>query len=165
LLEQGRASSLEELANQVMSRLAPRGGYQDDVALLLYRHPGPLELDFPAEVGQLAGSRAALRSWLTRAQVTPQMAHDVLIAAGEAVANAIEHGHRDKPDGVISLRATALANQVRLTIVDTGVWKTPQPAAHPFRGRGIALMRALMHDVAIDSASSGTTVRMSATIA
>jgi len=89
----------------------------------------------------------------------------VLIAAGEAVANAIEHGHRDRPNGVISLRAIAFADQVRVTIVDTGVWKPPQPAANSFRGRGITLMRALMHGVDIDSVSSGTTVELSATIA
>ena len=148
----------------MMSRLAPPGGYQDDVALLLYRHPAPLQLDFPANVDQLAGSRAALRSWLTRAQVTPVQAHDVLIAAGEAVANAIEHGHRDRPDGMIRLRATALADEVRVTIVDTGAWKPPQPAANADRGRGITLMRALMHDVAIDPESSGTTVHLSARI-
>ena len=164
LLQEGRASALADMANQIMSRLAPPGGYQDDVALLLYRHPAPLELDFPADVGQLAGSRAALRSWLTRAQVTPLQAHDVLIAAGEAVANAIEHGHRHRPDGVIRLRATALANEVRLTIADTGAWQDPQPAANPYRGRGITLMRALMHDVAIDPESSGTTVHLSARI-
>jgi anti-sigma regulatory factor (Ser/Thr protein kinase) len=165
LLQGGRSWELEDLANQIMSRLAPSGGYQDDVALLLYRHPAPLQLDFPADVNQLAGSRAALRSWLTRVQVTPEQVHDVLIAAGEAVANAIEHGHRDKPDGVISLRATALANEVRLTIVDTGAWKPPQPIAEAHRGRGITLMRALMRDVAIDSVKSGTTVQLSAGIA
>ena len=44
--------------------LAPAGGYDDDVALLLYRHPGPLEMDFPAESTQLAPVRTALRGWL-----------------------------------------------------------------------------------------------------
>ena len=33
---------LGPLADQIMSRLAPPDGYQDDVALLLYRHPAPL---------------------------------------------------------------------------------------------------------------------------
>ena len=47
VVQDGRASTLDDLADQIMSRLAPSGGYQDDVALLLYRHPAPLELNFP----------------------------------------------------------------------------------------------------------------------
>jgi len=64
----------------------------------------------------------------------------VLIAAGEALANAIEHGHRHHTDGTISLRATALADRLRVTVIDAGSWKPPVAAAH--RGRGISLMRA-----------------------
>src|SRR6202012_3826992 len=59
LLQDGRAFALDDLANQIMSRLAPIDGYQDDVAVLLYRHPAPLEMDFPADVSQLAPTRAA----------------------------------------------------------------------------------------------------------
>ena len=147
-----------------MSRLAPSDGYQDDVALLLYRHPAPLELTFPADVGQLAPARKALRSWLTRARLDPDQSMNVLIAAGEAVANAIEHGHRETPEGTISLGATALVDEVQLTITDSGSWKTPQPAANPHRGRGITLMRGLMHDVTIDPDTAGTTVHLSARI-
>jgi anti-sigma regulatory factor (Ser/Thr protein kinase) len=148
----------------MMSRLAPSGGYQDDVVLLLYRHPAPLEMEFPAHVSQLARSRVALRRWLTRARVDSDQAHDVLVAAGEAVANAIEHGHRDSPEGIISLHATALVDEVRLTITDTGSWKPPQPAKEAHRGRGITLMRALMQDIAIHPEAAGTTVHLSARI-
>ena len=100
LVQDGRAFALDDLANQIMSSLAPSGGYQDDVVLLLYRHPAPLELKFPAHVSQLAPTRTALRSWLTRARVDPDQIMNVLIAAGEAVANAIEHGHRHSPEGI-----------------------------------------------------------------
>ena len=62
LVQDGRGSTLEDLADQIMSRLAPSGGYQDDVVLLLYRQPVPLEMSFPAHVSQLGHSRAALRS-------------------------------------------------------------------------------------------------------
>ena len=86
----------------------------------------------------------------------------VLIAAGEAVANAIEHGHRDSPEGLISVEATVLADQVQLTITDTGSWEPP--AKEPHRGRGIALMRRLMREVSINSDTSGTTVHLSARI-
>ncbi len=164
LIRDGRSSALDDLANELMSRLAPSGGYQDDVALLLYRHPAPLELTFPADVSHLAPTRAALRSWLTRARVKPDQAVNVLVAAGEAVANAIEHGHRHSPKGTISLGATALGDQVYLTITDTGSWKPPQPATYPHRGRGIPLMRELMQDVTINPDPAGTTVHLSARI-
>ena len=147
-----------------MSDLAPSGGYQDDVVLLLYRHPAPLELEFPADVSHLAPTRTALRSWLTRARVDPDQTMDVLIAAGEAVANAIEHGHRHSPEGTISLAATALVDRVQLTITDTGSWKPPRAGCDPHRGRGIALMRGLMHDVTINPDAAGTTVHLSARI-
>jgi anti-sigma regulatory factor (Ser/Thr protein kinase) len=164
LVRDGRAATLDDLANQIMSGLAPSGGYQDDVVLMLYRHPAPLEMNFPAHVDHLARTRAALRSWLTRARVAPDQSLDMLIAAGEAVANAIEHGHRHSPDGIVSLRATALGDQVQLTIADTGSWKPPQPGAYPRRGRGITLMRALMQEVAIHAETAGTTVQLSARI-
>src|SRR6185312_13763841 len=44
LVRDGRASTLDQLADHMMSDLAPSEGYQDDVVLLLYRHPAPLEL-------------------------------------------------------------------------------------------------------------------------
>jgi PAS domain S-box-containing protein len=163
LVQDGSASALDSLASDVMSRLAPDGGYQDDVALLLYRQPAPLQLDFPAETSQLASTRNALRGWLNRAGVDPEKSLDVLIAAGEAIANSIEHGHRDRP-GTVTLRASALVDRVHLTVVDSGDWKVPQPDKDVSRGRGVLLMRALMHDVTIDRDAAGTTINMYARI-
>ena len=51
LLQEGRESPWRTWRTRSCPRLAPPGGYQDDVALLLYRHPAPLQLDFPAERG------------------------------------------------------------------------------------------------------------------
>ncbi|MGE2720289.1 SpoIIE family protein phosphatase [Mycolicibacterium celeriflavum] len=165
VLENHSATPLDALADEIMSQLTPSYGFQDDVALMLYRQPAPLEIEFSADPSELAGTRSALRTWLVRAGVDPNQTLDVLIATGEALANAIEHGHRDRPGGTVRLRATALADRLHLTIVDTGVWKTPHsdPASH--RGRGIALMRALMHDVSIETGDRGTTIDMHARIA
>jgi PAS domain S-box-containing protein len=159
-----RAATLEDLADQLMSRLAPRGGYEDDVALLLYRQPAPLEVDLPADTSHLAATRDALRSWLARCDLDPGQAQNVLFAAGEAVANAIEHGHRNAPGGLIRLRAVALVDQLHLTVTDSGSWKPPQPAPDIHRGRGLALMRALMHEVTVRPGPAGTTVDMHARI-
>jgi PAS domain S-box-containing protein len=157
--------ALDGLADLVMSRLAPDGGYQDDVALLLYRQPVPLDMTLPADASHLAATRAALRGWLTQAGVGPDQAINVLIAAGEALANAIEHGHRDSPAGRVGLRVIALADRLHVTVTDSGSWKAIVPDPNSTRGRGISLMRSLMHDVTIESGDTGTTVQMHARIA
>jgi PAS domain S-box-containing protein len=165
LVQDGRSQELDEVADHLMSRLEPAGGYPDDVAMLLYRQPAPLEVNFVADASHLAASRAALRGWLTQAGVGPDQIHDVLIATGEAVANAIEHGHRDRPEGTISLRASAVVDGLQVSVVDTGVWKIPRRVASENRGRGIPLMRCLVHNLSIQSNDSGTTVQFYARIA
>jgi anti-sigma regulatory factor (Ser/Thr protein kinase) len=159
LVQDGRSQSLDEVADDLMSRLEPEGGYRDDVAILLYRQPAPLEMKFTADINHLAPSRAALRSWLAQAGVEPDQIVDVLIASGEALANAIEHGHRDRPEGTVSLHATALVDRLHLTVADTGAWKAPRKA-DTSRGHGIPLIRGLMEDFAIHSNDAGTTVHM-----
>ncbi|MEV7862873.1 SpoIIE family protein phosphatase [Streptomyces hirsutus] len=164
-IQEGRNAAIDDLATQVMTRLAPTDGYDDDVALLLYRHPAPLDVAFPAESSQLAPVRKALRSWLDQCELPPHTVQNILVAAGEACANAIEHGHRDAPGDTVRLRAEALVDDLHLTVADTGRWKTPRPDLNTHRGRGVALMRALMQQVTITSGAAGTTVDMHTRIA
>ncbi|WP_197377224.1 SpoIIE family protein phosphatase [Mycolicibacterium baixiangningiae] len=164
LVAEGRSAVLDDVADQLMSRLAPDGGYQDDVALLLYRQPAPLDMVFPARNEFLASSRGALRRWLTQAGVGADQAMNVLIAAGEAVANAIEHGHRNRPDGYVTLRATAMVDRLRVSVLDTGEWETPRTEVDTRRGRGVALMEGLMDDVTIRPGDDGTAVHLNARI-
>jgi anti-sigma regulatory factor (Ser/Thr protein kinase) len=164
LIQDGRSQSLDEVADQLMSALEPEGGYPDDVAVLLYRQPAPLAMNFVADVNHLAPSRSALRSWLAQAGIETNQIYDVLIAAGEAVANAIEHGHRDRPEGTVSLRATAVVDRLQVTVTDNGTWKTPNTVGDLGRGRGIVLMRGLMEDFTIHSDDAGTTVHMNTRI-
>ncbi|MCT7661139.1 SpoIIE family protein phosphatase [Mycobacterium deserti] len=165
LITDSGAVTLDDLADRVMSRLKPDAGYQDDVALLLYRQPVPLELTLPADAHQLAATRAAMRSWLEQAGMSPDQIINVLIAAGEALANAIEHGHRDSPEGAVNLRVIALTDRVHVTVTDSGSWKKSMPDPNTTRGRGISLIQSLMHDVTIESDGTGTTVQMHARIA
>ncbi|MFE3636609.1 SpoIIE family protein phosphatase [Streptomyces sp. NPDC059168] len=159
-VQDGRDAPIDDLATEVMSRLAPVGGYDDDVALLLYRHPAPLDISFPAESSQLAPVRKALRGWLAQCDLPANTVQNVLVAAGEACANAIEHGHRHAPGDAVRLRAEALVDNLLLTVADSGRWKVSRPDPNAHRGRGVALMRALMQDVSITPGPSGTTVDM-----
>jgi signal transduction histidine kinase/DNA-binding response OmpR family regulator/anti-sigma regulatory factor (Ser/Thr protein kinase) len=156
----GSEDTLEDLATHLMAHLAPPRGYGDDVAVVLYRHPAQLELTFPADTGQLRPVRVRLRHWLDGCGLATALAQDALVAAGEAVANAIEHGHRDRPGAEVRLTATVTANQLRLTIADSGSWLPPGPEPTPYRGKGVMLMHALMDNVSIDTAATGTTVTM-----
>ncbi|MFE9681798.1 SpoIIE family protein phosphatase [Streptomyces sp. NPDC006285] len=164
-VQDGRDAAVDDLATEVLARLAPVNGYDDDVALLLYRHPAPLEMSFPAESSQLAPVRKALRNWLGQCELPPHMVQSVLVAAGEACANAVEHGHRDTPGETVRLRAEAHVDVLHLTIADSGRWKQPQPHLNTHRGRGVGLMNALMQQVTITADPAGTTVDMHTRIA
>ena len=104
--------------------------------------------------------RARLRDWLGGALIGPQMAQAVLVAVGEACANAIEHGSRQVPGERIRLRAASSPSRLWLSVSDSGGWRAPprEPPAH--RGKGIPLMRALMSTVTVTPSPSGTTVTM-----
>jgi anti-sigma regulatory factor (Ser/Thr protein kinase) len=165
VLAAGRPDAIRDVADRLMTRMAPAGGYEDDIALLLYRYPGPLELKFQAATDQLAPARAALRDWLGRCDLSVRTAQDVLIAVGEAVANAYEHGSGGASGDPISLTASATATDLYLTITDRGRWKDSAPVPGAYRGHGLPLMRALMTEVAVAPGPDGTTVDMRLRIA
>ncbi|WP_349881171.1 ATP-binding protein [Micromonospora sp. HUAS YX12] len=123
-----------------------------------------MELEFPAESTRLAEVRTALRGWLDRCGLAPAHAYNILVAAGEACANAVEHGHRDDPGGRIRLRAAATAGDLRLSITDSGRWRDRNRPPDPHRGRGLVLMRALNDSISVTPGATGTTVDMQARI-
>ena len=129
-LHEGRHAALDELASQIMTRLAPADGYQDDVALLLYRQPAPLDDELSRRRRHLAPVRTRCAAG-SPGRAVPRPVQNVLIA-GEACANAIEHGHRARSRGTIRLRADALVDGVELTVADTGRVEDPRsPTANP----------------------------------
>ncbi|WP_067709630.1 SpoIIE family protein phosphatase [Nocardia yamanashiensis] len=149
-----------EVADAVLSRLRPTGGYDDDVAMVVYRQPpAPLHLDLPAAAHELSGIRRALKSWLAAAAIPADVATDLIAAANEAVSNSIEHAYRDGEPGRVELIAESGIDTVTLVVTDTGNWR-PLPADPGHRGRGIAMMRALTDQLDIDHTGPGTRVRM-----
>jgi hypothetical protein len=79
------------------------------------------------------------------------------VPACAAIANAIEHGHHGLPHRQVPLRAVSAADQLRLTVSDTGRWWPLPPGDRSLRGPGISLMRALMHQLSIEPGPSGIT--------
>ena len=101
----------DDVADHVMSAMTPAAGYEDDVAVLIYRHPpAPLTVQVPADDPScLALLRARLRQWLPAAGVGSREATDIMIAAGEAAANAFEHATAGRPADAAPVQITLTA--------------------------------------------------------
>jgi anti-anti-sigma factor len=134
---------------------------QDDVALLALRMGDPAWEMFGASIEpvaeQLGTLRADLRAWLTRAGATRSEAGDILIAVGEACANAIEHAGADTTS-VIDVRGQLVGREVVIRVRDRGAWRPKDP--QPERGHGLRLMRVLMDHIEIARADDGTRVEL-----
>ncbi|HEY0936858.1 MAG TPA: SpoIIE family protein phosphatase [Trebonia sp.] len=159
----------DDIADHVMAAMTPASGYEDDVAVLVYRHPpAPLTVQVAAdEPSCLAYIRARLRQWLPAAGIGDREATDIMIAAGEATANAAEHATAGRPADAppvgITLTARVTRALVELTVADTGTWRSPPTEREPApgtRGHGVIFMHALMDDVTIHSSRHGTTVTL-----
>ncbi|WP_328617359.1 SpoIIE family protein phosphatase [Amycolatopsis sp. NBC_00355] len=154
-------AELADLASTLMTSLRPAGGYEDDVALLLYRRTvPPLTMEFAAHPDSLASTRHWLRAWLADAELDPDLAQDVLVAAGEACANAVEHAYVSGGGANAHLSASLTGARLVVTITDRGRWKQPPPDNHVLRGRGVPMMEALADAVTVRRASEGTTVTL-----
>ncbi|NUS91851.1 MAG: ATP-binding protein [Nocardia sp.] len=121
--------------------------------------PTRWELQFPAKADQLAEVRHRTQEWLTQCPLDEYQAYDVLLAVGEACANAIEHGHRGD-GGTVRLAFARDVAALRVTVADHGRWKSPDPGPDQVRGRGMAIIRALIPEVEVRITSRGTTVDM-----
>jgi len=160
LLAEAGVATPGEAADLVLTRLRPAAGYDDDVAMLVYRQPpAPLRIETPATAGKLSPIRHELSGWLTRAAVSPQLIRDIIAATNEACTNVVEHAYLHHPRSDITLDAVASLGQIIVTVSDTGSWR-PVPADPGDRGRGLAMMRALASGVEIADGDDGSSVSM-----
>jgi anti-anti-sigma factor len=135
---------------------------RDDVALLAARAlplvVAPLHLWFAARADQLSVVREAMRTWLEGVGVEAGDSELVVLAAGELCANAVEHAYPPESDSAVEVAvAREPGGVLTLVVRDHGRWRPP-PADPGDRGRGLSIVRALMHAVDVDEGADGTTV-------
>ena len=122
-----------------------------------------LHVRTPRSVTAVPMLRKRARAWLRAVGVDEEVAEAVLLATGEAVSNAVEHAY--PPDGegdvelTMSLGSHDHPGDVQVSVVDGGRWR-PAPADAGFRGRGLAMIRALADSAEITTGPHGTSVRM-----
>lgn len=131
----------------------------DDIAVLaatyLPPQPGSIELRLPAEPTSATIARRFVSRYARVAQLEPERTFDLVLAVGEAVANAVEHAYRGAT-GDFVLRLDARENKIFGEVEDLGTWYDRRPPAE--RGRGLAILRATTHHLELNRSERGTTV-------
>lgn len=123
-------------------------------------------LRFPAVDRSLHLVRAEFQVCLTRIPLAEEAAHRVLLAASEAVSNAIEHG--SLPGRPVHVDLTAEPTATVVTVRDQGRPGASTPAVLPseppppsvHRGRGLVIMARLADDLRLRPVGAGTEVRL-----
>ncbi len=122
--------------------------------------PEPMTVTLPALPDNLALFRGRLREWLAQARLDPESCADVLLAVGEATANAVEHSVIGADHPVALTVSVALCgNLLSLIVSDNGCWK-PAADTQGYRGHGMHLINALVDSVELTATANGTTVQM-----
>ena len=150
------------------------GELRDDIAILaaqvaLDRTLGEpaRELVLPNEPSRVAEVRGFVSSFLADLRAPVDVSTEILLAVGEAAANANRHGRRAEGGGEIRVYCALEGPSVTITIADDGggfdpltIDSTALPDKFASGGRGLFLMREMMDEVEFESTDVGTTVTM-----
>ena len=152
-----------EVCGRLVAALGVEASREDDVAVLAvqYLSEGAESFHrvFPGRAEELRGLRAAMRAWMDDHGVAESVRHALLLAVGEACANAVEHGYREGAAGDVHVDITEdMDRSLAVSIRDFGCF-CERSSSSDDRGRGTDIMRRLTTEFARDSTLSGTTVR------
>jgi GAF domain-containing protein/anti-sigma regulatory factor (Ser/Thr protein kinase) len=151
------AGSRDDLGEALAGAMIDEALAADDVAMLTITVVPALERSLSADPARLAPTRAAMRGWLDERHVGADEIADIVLATGEALANAVEHP--DTRDGEsIHVLCWQDGSDVIVRVVDRGPWGSA--SSDLARGNGITLMRALMDGVRIQTDEQGARVEL-----
>ena len=125
----------------------------------------PFQTDLPAEPRTPGRVRRLLSEWLNRGGCASETVDDLVLAVNEAVSNCVEHAYPPGHGGTVAVDAVAVCcdqggSHAVVTVTDSGRWRA-EPDDPGFRGRGLAMMEATVHELRIGrTAEGGTQVRM-----
>ncbi len=96
----------------------------------------------------------------------PENRDNVVIAATEAVTNAIIHGNKKDPGKTVQITVEGLKDRIVIHVKDQGKGFCPRAIHDPLapenimreNGRGILILKSLMDDIVYNFSSKGTEV-------
>lgn len=124
--------------------------------------PDELRIVRTAVAEELSGIRSAVSRWGRCAGLSADVLVDLLLAVGEAAANAVDHAYRGRPPGPVEvdlrLRRRRSGRVVAARISDQGRWRPVTADAVRDRGRGLPMIRALAAHLDVVATGRGTEV-------
>lgn len=157
----GVSSGLDDLCSTLLRASSREASQADDVALLAVRlesvEPERIELTLAAEPESLAYMRRVLGRWLRVAGADDAETYEILVACGEACANAVAHAYQAGEASSYVVEASRRDGAVELEVRDFGRWRAPRFGS---QGRGLRLISQLVDALEIDRAATGTVVHM-----
>ena len=155
------AGSAEQRGATAIRTMLGGAAPEDDVALLVARREDrgdepPLHVTIPAVATSLVLVRTALRRWLSPLELSEREEFDVMLAVGEAMANAVSHAYGPR-GGTMDVDMSCSATEIVATVRDTGRWRLPRGTN---RGRGMNIMERCAAEVSVDATEAGTEVRL-----
>jgi serine phosphatase RsbU (regulator of sigma subunit)/anti-sigma regulatory factor (Ser/Thr protein kinase)/PAS domain-containing protein len=171
----GTPGELVQALRRSVDAWTSEGGLRDDLALVVCQvvpdralGEPTRELVLPNEPIRVAEVRAFVADFLADLRAPVETSAEILLAVGEAAANAYRHGRKEEGRNEIRVHCALEGPIVSVTVADDGPGFNPaaaEAASLPDRfsagGRGLFLMRKLMDDVEIDISGRGTKVTMS----
>ncbi|MGQ0575543.1 MAG: SpoIIE family protein phosphatase [Pseudonocardia sp.] len=155
----------DRVCRAVVERMC-RGGHTDDVAVLAVHVLPAATAPWAMSIGaarDLADLRAQLTAWLDELGATAQDVLALELAVSEAATNALVHGHGSTCTvdvwADLDDRGT-----LHVTVTDQGTWAPADVERRgpdrDSRGRGLALIRAMVDELDIVSGVRGTTLTL-----
>jgi anti-sigma regulatory factor (Ser/Thr protein kinase) len=112
---------------------------------------------FPSVLSSVRMMRQRLRGFLrNKTALSYDETEDLLLAASEAANNAVEHAQQPT-EPFFEVSSDVDDEEVTVVVQDHGGWQ--QPTSASYRGRGLAMMRALVNTT-VTTRPHGTTVTM-----
>ena len=150
-------TTVEGMCDHLMTEALRGRAGGDDAALLavgVLPVGREVNLTLPRHPEVIRPLRATLRRQLRKAGASPQEEFEILVAAGEACANAIQHSGPTSPTFEFE---SSVAGEVRIAVRDRGRWRDQRPTDG---GQGLTIMRHFMDTVDVQQSDLGTSVML-----
>lgn len=118
-------------------------------------------LTLPARPASVPIVRQAVRQFATMLRCSDQQTFELQVAIGEAVTNSIVHAYPEVP-GTVRVKLWRAGKTLQAVIEDQGKWTAGPPKG---LGVGLRVIETFAGDAKIKSTASGTTVRLSFSLA